>query len=60
MWPGERQLKLAWAEKYFDNDTEAFDCAERPPYRIPHRPHALAHPFACSNPGKFIPVSRSK
>jgi len=27
-WPGETQLKPAWAEKYFDNHTEAFDYAE--------------------------------
>lgn len=28
-WPGERQLKPAWAEKYFDDPTEAFDSAAR-------------------------------
>jgi len=28
-WPGEAQLKPAWAEKYFDNHTEAFDYFER-------------------------------
>ena len=28
-WPDERQLTPAWAEKYFDNHTEAFDYAER-------------------------------
>ena len=28
-WPDERQLRPAWAEKYFDNHTEAFDYAER-------------------------------
>jgi hypothetical protein len=26
---GERQLKPAWAEKYFDNHAEAFDYFER-------------------------------
>ena len=41
-WPGETQLKPAWAEKYFDNHTEAFDYAERrraehPTGRV-HRP----------------------
>jgi len=24
-WPDERQLKPAWAEKYFDDFAEAFD-----------------------------------
>ena len=28
-WRDERQLKPAWAEKYFDNHSEAFDYAER-------------------------------
>jgi hypothetical protein len=27
-WSGEVQLKPAWAEKFFDNHTEAFDYAE--------------------------------
>jgi hypothetical protein len=41
-WPDERQLKPAWAEKYFDNHTEAFDYYERrrvahPTGRV-HRP----------------------
>ena len=41
-WPDERQLKPAWAEKYFDNFAEAFDYYERrrtehPAGRV-HRP----------------------
>jgi hypothetical protein len=28
-WPDERYLKPAWAEKYFDNHSEAFDYSER-------------------------------
>ena len=41
-WPEERHLKPAWAEKYFDNHTEAFDYyerrrAEHPTGRV-HRP----------------------
>ena len=40
--PTKRQLKPAWAEKYFDNHTEAFDYSERrraehPTGRV-HRP----------------------
>ena len=45
-WPDERHLKPAWAEKYFDNHTEAFDYfeyrrAEHPTVRV-HRPIAVA------------------
>jgi hypothetical protein len=41
-WADERVLKHAWAEKYFDNHTEAFDYyerrrAEHPTGRV-HRP----------------------
>jgi hypothetical protein len=41
-WPDERQLKPAWAEKYFDTHAEAFDYAElrragHPAGRV-HRP----------------------
>jgi hypothetical protein len=41
-WPDERHLKPAWAEKYFDNHTEAFDYfehrrAEHPTGRV-YRP----------------------
>src|SRR3954452_9262123 len=41
-WPDERQLKPAWAEKYFDSHAEAFDYFERrrtehPTGRV-HRP----------------------
>lgn len=41
-WPGEAQLKPAWAEKFFDQHSEAFDYAERrraehPAGRV-HRP----------------------
>src|SRR6476646_6086842 len=28
-WPDQRNLSPAWAEKYFDNHTEAFDYFER-------------------------------
>jgi hypothetical protein len=28
-WPNERRLKPAWAEKYFDTHTEAFDYFEQ-------------------------------
>ena len=41
-WPDQRHLKPAWAEKYFDNHSEAFDYyqrrrAEHPTGRV-HRP----------------------
>ena len=41
-WPDQRNLSPAWAEKYFDNHTEAFDYFERlrsehPTGRV-HRP----------------------
>ena len=41
-WPDQRNLSPAWAEKYFDNHTEAFDYferrrAEHPTGRV-HRP----------------------
>ena len=41
-WPDQRNLSPAWAEKYFDNHTEAFDYfehrrGEHPTGRV-HRP----------------------
>ena len=50
-WPGEPQLKPAWAEKYFDNHTEAFDYAERrraehPPAASTGRSTPTNHPAA--------------
>ena len=50
-WPGERQLKPAWAEKYCETHTEAFDsaecrCAALPTGRV-HRPiHSQETPAA--------------
>jgi hypothetical protein len=44
-WPGEVRLKPAWAEKYFDNHTEAFDYAEHPTGRV-HRPVQSQEPPA--------------
>jgi hypothetical protein len=50
-WPGERQLQPAWAEKYFDTHTEAFDYSEcrraqHPTGRV-HRPlHSQEKPDA--------------
>ena len=29
LWPGELEPTTAWAEKYFDDRTEAFDYAEQ-------------------------------
>jgi len=57
-WPNERQLRPAWAEKYFDSFHEAFDYAERRraehPSRRVHRPvrsHESGHIWAvCVDP----------
>ena len=40
-WPNERQLRPAWAEKYFDSFHEAFDYAER--RHRPVRSHESGH-----------------
>jgi hypothetical protein len=36
-WPDQRHLQPAWAEKYFDNHSEAFDDYQQ--RRAPHRVH---------------------
>jgi hypothetical protein len=42
-WPGEVQLKSAWAEKYFDTYLEAFDYAE--PRRAEHAAGRVSRPL---------------
>jgi hypothetical protein len=50
-WPDQRNLSPAWAEKYFDNHTEAFYYFERrrgehPTGRV-HRARAIAREAHC-------------
>jgi hypothetical protein len=40
-WTGERQLKPAWAEKYFDPHAEAYDSYQR---RLAEHPTGRVHP----------------
>src|SRR4051794_31966789 len=44
-WSGESQLQPAWAEKFFDTHSEAFDYADGAPRRPSHRPRPPAHPI---------------
>ena len=39
-WPDERQLRPAWAEKFFDTHIEAFDYYE---YRLTKHPTGRVH-----------------
>src|SRR5260370_8203130 len=59
-WPDQRNLSPAWAEKYFDNHTEAFDYFERrrsehPTGRV-HRP-VQSHVKPTPWPASADPVS---
>ena len=61
-WPDQRNLSPAWAEKYFDNHTEAFDYFERRRGDIP--PAASTGPCnrtrnPLSGPSAWTPPNRS-
>ena len=41
LWPGQPAPTYAWAERYFDNHTEAFDHYDR---HLAERPAERVHP----------------
>jgi hypothetical protein len=53
-WPDQRNLSPAWAEKYFDNHTEAFDYFER--RRAEHPTGRVHRPVRAEN-SNLLPIS---
>lgn len=45
-WPGQKETTYAWAEKFFDSRTEAFDYYER---RLAEHPAGRVHPPLASH-----------